>query len=190
MPATRPVPAGTREARRFLRAPYTTPAKLTLSTGEVLDGRGLNDDEFGYFVMMLAVAGNETTRNAITHGMQAFFDHPDQWELFKEQRPATAADEIVRWATPVVSFQRTATADHVVGGQEIKKGERVGLFYGSANRDESVFTDPNRFDVLRDPNPHVGFGGGGGSGSTTAGGASTGAGVPHRKTGADQLDIG
>jgi cholest-4-en-3-one 26-monooxygenase len=111
--------------------------------------------------MILAVAGNETTRNAITHGMQAFFDHPDQWELFTEQRPATAADEIVRWATPVVSFQRTAMADHVVGGQEIKAGERVGLFYGSANRDETVFTDPDRFDILRDPNPHVGFGGGG-----------------------------
>ena len=121
----------------------------------------LSSEEFGWFIMILAVAGNETTRNAITHGMQAFFDHPDQWELFKEQRPATAADEIVRWATPVVAFQRTATEDHVVGGQEIRKGQRVGLFYGSANRDEAVFADPDRFDVLRDPNPHVGFGGGG-----------------------------
>ncbi len=121
----------------------------------------LSSEEFGWFIMILAVAGNETTRNAITHGMQAFFDHPDQWELFKEQRPTTAADEVVRWATPVVSFQRTATVDQVVGGQEIKKGERVGLFYASANRDESVFADPDRFDILRDPNPHVGFGGGG-----------------------------
>ncbi|WP_419146314.1 cytochrome P450 [Iamia majanohamensis] len=121
----------------------------------------LTPEEFGYFVLILAVAGNETTRNAITHGMQAFFDHPDQWERFKAERPATTADEIIRWATPVVAFQRTATADTVVGGQEIREGQRVGLFYASANRDEAVFTDPDHFDVGRDPNPHVGFGGGG-----------------------------
>ncbi len=121
----------------------------------------LSSEEFGWFIMILAVAGNETTRNAITHGMQAFFDHPEQWELFKAERPVTAADEIVRWATPVVAFQRTATADAEIGGQVIEKGQRVGLFYGSANRDEEVFEEPNRFDVLRDPNPHVGFGGGG-----------------------------
>lgn len=121
----------------------------------------LSSEEFGWFIMILAVAGNETTRNAITHGMQAFFDHPDQWERFRTERPATAADEIVRWATPVVSFQRTALTDQVVGGQEIAAGQRVGLFYASANRDEAVFTDPNRFDIGRDPNPHVGFGGGG-----------------------------
>src|SRR6266487_2422531 len=72
-----------------------------------IDGHGLSDDEFGYFVLMLAVAGNETTRNAITHGMNAFFDHPEQWELFKASRPDTAADEIVRWATPITVFQRT-----------------------------------------------------------------------------------
>ena len=121
----------------------------------------LTPEEFGYFVLILAVAGNETTRNAITHGMQAFFDHPDQWERFKAERPATTADEVIRWATPVVAFQRTATADTVVGGQEIREGQRVGLFYASANRDEAVFTDPDHFDVGRDPNPHVGFGGGG-----------------------------
>ena len=74
-----------------------------------IDGHGLSDDEFGYFVLMLAVAGNETTRNAITHGMNAFFDHPEQWEQFKASRPDTAADEIVRWATPITVFQRTAT---------------------------------------------------------------------------------
>ncbi|NLV55758.1 MAG: cytochrome P450 [Acidimicrobiales bacterium] len=121
----------------------------------------LSSEEFGYFVLILAVAGNETTRNAITHGMQAFFDHPDQWERFVAERPATAADEIVRWSTPVVAFQRTATADTQVGGREIRAGQRVGLFYASANRDEEVFTDPDRFDIGRDPNPHVGFGGGG-----------------------------
>ncbi|HYI61263.1 MAG TPA: cytochrome P450 [Acidimicrobiales bacterium] len=121
----------------------------------------LSPEEFGYFILILAVAGNETTRNAITHGMQAFFDHPEEWARFKEERPATAADEIVRWATPVVAFQRTATVDHVIGGQEIAAGQRVGLFYASANRDEEVFAEPDRFDIDRDPNPHVGFGGGG-----------------------------
>jgi cholest-4-en-3-one 26-monooxygenase len=121
----------------------------------------LSSEEFGYFVLILAVAGNETTRNAITHGMQAFFDHPEEWERFKAERPATTADEIVRWSTPVVAFQRTATEDTEVGGQEIAKGQRVGLFYASANRDEEVFTDPDRFDVGREHNPHVGFGGGG-----------------------------
>ncbi|HXH59425.1 cytochrome P450 [Iamia sp.] len=121
----------------------------------------LSPEEFGYFVLILTVAGNETTRNAITHGMQAFFDHPEQWEHFKAERPATAADEIVRWATPVVAFQRTATQDTEIGGQAIAKGQRVGLFYASANRDEAVFTGPDRFDIGRDPNPHVGFGGGG-----------------------------
>ena len=124
-----------------------------------IDGHALGDDEFGYFVMMLAVAGNETTRNAITHGMKAFFDYPDQWELFKQTRPETAADEIVRWATPITVFQRTATGDTELGGQQIKEGDRVGLFYRSANFDEEVFDDPGRFDILRDPNPHLGYGG-------------------------------
>ena len=121
----------------------------------------LSSEEFGWFVLILAVAGNETTRNAISHGMHAFMQNPDQWELYKAERPATTADEIVRWATPVVMFQRTATTDHNVGGQEVKAGQRVGLVYSSANFDETVFEDPHRFDITRDPNPHVGFGGGG-----------------------------
>jgi cholest-4-en-3-one 26-monooxygenase len=124
-----------------------------------IDGDQLSSDEFGFFVILLAVAGNETTRNAISHGMLAFLDHPEQWEIFKARRPETAVDEIVRWATPVTVFQRTATKDTELGGQQIKKGERVGLFYRSANFDEDVFTEPEQFDVLRNPNPHVGFGG-------------------------------
>ncbi|MEU1983291.1 cytochrome P450 [Nocardia sp. NPDC019395] len=124
-----------------------------------VDGDGLASDEFGFFVILLAVAGNETTRNAITHGMKAFVDNPEQWRLYQEQRPRTAPDEIVRWATPVTAFQRTATEDHVLGGQEIKKGQRLGLFYSSANFDEAGFENPFTFDILRDPNPHVGFGG-------------------------------
>jgi len=107
------------------------------------------------------VAGNETTRNSITHGMLAFMDHPQQWELFKATRPRTAADEIVRWATPVTVFQRTAKADTTLGGQHIRAGQRLGLFYRSANFDEEVFDQPERFDVTRSPNPHLGFGGSG-----------------------------
>jgi cholest-4-en-3-one 26-monooxygenase len=124
-----------------------------------VDGHKLSDDEFGFFVILLAVAGNETTRNSITQGMMAFTDHPDQWELYKKQRPATAADEIVRWATPVTSFQRTALVDYELSGVQIKKGQRVVMFYRSANFDEEVFDDPFRFNILRNPNPHVGFGG-------------------------------
>ena len=121
--------------------------------------RGLTDDEFGFFMVLLAVAGNETTRNAISHGMHAFFQNPDQWALYKNSRPATAGDEIIRWATPVTVFQRTAVNDVVVGGQPIAAGERVGMLYASANYDEDVFTDPFRFDITRDPNPHQAFGG-------------------------------
>ncbi len=126
-----------------------------------VDGHKLSDDEFGFFVILLAVAGNETTRNSITQGMMAFTDFPDQWELFKRDRPGTAADEIVRWATPVTSFQRTALQDTELAGVSIKKGQRVVMFYRSANFDEDVFDDPYAFNILRDPNPHVGFGGNG-----------------------------
>ncbi|MEE3125759.1 MAG: cytochrome P450 [Actinomycetota bacterium] len=121
--------------------------------------RGLSEDEFGYFVMMLAVAGNETTRNAITHGMNAFFEYPDQWELWKAERPDTMVDEVVRWASPISVFQRTAKTDVEIGGVTVKKDQRVGLFYASANFDEDVFTDPYTFDITRDPNPQLGFGG-------------------------------
>jgi cholest-4-en-3-one 26-monooxygenase len=124
-----------------------------------VDGESLASDEFGFFVILLAVAGNETTRNAITHGMKAFLDHPDQWELYKKERPKTAPDEIVRWATPVVAFQRTATRDTELGGQHIRKGDRVGMFYSSANFDPDHFDQPEKFDILREDNPHVGFGG-------------------------------
>lgn len=138
------------------------PAKDIVSTLVAAEDEGsLRSDEFGFFVLMLAVAGNETTRNAITHGMHAFLTHPEQWELYKRERPATAAEEIVRWATPVVSFQRTATQDTELGGKRIKKGDRVGIFYASANHDPDVFENPDAFDITRDPNPHLGFGGGG-----------------------------
>nr|WP_206072032.1 cytochrome P450 [Antrihabitans stalactiti] len=124
-----------------------------------VDGDELSPEEFGFFVILLAVAGNETTRNAITHGMAAFIENPDQWELYKRERPATAADEIIRWATPVTSFQRTALEDTEISGVQIKKGQRVVMLYSSANFDEDVFENPTKFDIKRDPNPHVSFGG-------------------------------
>ena len=124
-----------------------------------IDGEALTSEEFGFFVILLAVAGNETTRNAISHGMVAFLENPDQWELYKKERPATAADEIIRWGTPVSSFQRTALEDTELSGVTIKKGQRVVLVYRSANFDEEVFENPFAFDITRDPNPHLAFGG-------------------------------
>jgi cholest-4-en-3-one 26-monooxygenase len=126
-----------------------------------VDGHKLDDIEFGFFVILLAVAGNETTRNAISHGINAFLDNPEQWELYKQKRPITAVDEIVRMATPVHCFQRTATRDTELGGVAIAQGQRVGLFYSSANFDEDVFDRPFEFDIMRDPNPHLSFGGSG-----------------------------
>ncbi|OBG36307.1 cytochrome P450 [Mycobacterium sp. E3198] len=123
------------------------------------EGQRLSDAEFGMFVVTLGIAGNETTRNSITQGMMAFAEHPEQWELFKARRPKTAADEIIRWATPITAFQRTALQDTELGGVSIGKGQRVVMFYRSANFDEEVFDDPHAFDILRSPNPHLGFGG-------------------------------
>jgi cholest-4-en-3-one 26-monooxygenase len=134
---------------------------VTKLTHAQVDGGNLSPDEFGFFVILLAVAGNETTRNAISHGMLAFLDHPEQWELFRAARPDSATDEIVRWATPVTVFQRTALRDTTLSGRQIRAGQRVGLFYRSANFDEEVFDHPERFDILRSPNPHLGFGGSG-----------------------------
>ncbi|KZS60919.1 cytochrome P450 [Mycobacterium ostraviense] len=141
------------------RAKNPGPDIVTKLVEADIDGHKLSEDEFGFFVILLAVAGNETTRNSITQGMMAFTDFPDQWELYKRERPATTADEIVRWATPVTSFQRTALRDYELSGVRLKKGQRVVMFYRSANFDEDVFDDPFTFNILRNPNPHVGFGG-------------------------------
>jgi cholest-4-en-3-one 26-monooxygenase len=126
-------------------------------------GNVLSELEFDLFFMLLAVAGNETTRNAISGGMHALTEHPEQWERLRAD-PAlipAAADEIVRWVTPVNMFRRTPKQDVEIGGVTIKAGEKVVIYYTSANRDEAVFDDPDHFDVAREPNPHVGFGGGG-----------------------------
>ena len=139
----------------------------TLMQAEIEDENGrhkLTPGELGSFFLLLVAAGNETTRNAISHGMLALTQHPEQraiWTADSAGVSDTAVEEIVRWASPVIHFRRTAVADAVVGGQEIKAGEKVVMFYNSANRDERQFTDPYKFDVLRTPNEHAGFGAGG-----------------------------
>jgi cholest-4-en-3-one 26-monooxygenase len=127
------------------------------------EGNVLSELEFDLFFMLLAVAGNETTRNAISGGMYALMKNPEQWEILKADPSLipTAADEIVRWVSPVNVFRRTAMEDVEVGGVQIKKGDKVLIYYNSANRDETVFDNPDVFDITREPNPHVGFGGGG-----------------------------
>lgn len=124
-------------------------------------GEALDETEFGFFVLLLATAGGETTRNAIAFGMSQLLAERDQWELFKAQRPESAIDEVIRWSTPVQSFQRTANRDTEINGVPIAAGQRVLMLYGSANFDEEVFTHPQRFDILRNPNPHLSFGGNG-----------------------------
>jgi cytochrome P450 len=127
-----------------------------------LEGGALAQQELASFFVLLVAAGNETTRNAISHGMKALTDFPDErrkWAADFEGVAPTAIEEIVRWATPVFHFRRTATRDTELSGQKIRAGEKVVLWYNSGNRDEAVFRDPYRFDVTRTPNEHVGFGG-------------------------------
>ena len=129
-----------------------------------IEGDKLSELEFDMFMLLLAVAGNETTRNATAHGMHALLTNPEQFDWLKEDpagRIDLATEEILRWASPVLHFKRTVTADTEIRGQEIKEGEQVVMWYISANRDEDVFEDPFRFDLTRDPNPQVAFGGGG-----------------------------
>lgn len=127
------------------------------------DGAVLSPDDVGMFTILLAVAGNETTRNATSLGMKAFFDHPEQWRrlVAAPELLGSAVEEIVRWATPVMQFRRTAMADTTVGGQPVRRGDKIVVYYSAANRDPAVFTRPDVFDIDRDPNPHLGFGGGG-----------------------------
>jgi cytochrome P450 len=146
------------------RARPTEDVTSVLMHAEV-DGERLSPQEFGSFFILLVVAGNETTRNAISHGMKALTDHPDQRERWFGDFAGlskTAVEEIVRWATPVIHFRRTATEDTELSGQPIAAGEKVVLWYASANRDERVYPDPYRFDVGRPVHPaQVGFGAGG-----------------------------
>jgi cytochrome P450 len=128
-----------------------------------VDGERITAQEFGSFVVLLVVAGNETTRNAMAHGMHQLLEHPEQYATIVDDPSVmeTATEEIVRWASPVMYFRRNATSDIELTGQQIEAGDKLSIWYASANRDEEVFDDPFRFDILRSPNDHVGFGGGG-----------------------------
>lgn len=134
-------------------------------TGEPGDADGLTDAELAVFFLLLVVAGNETTRNATSHGMRALIEHPAELAKLRTDpspdRMASAVEEILRWASPILYFRRTATRDVEMRGKTIRAGDRVVLWYASANRDEEAFPDPFRFDVDRSPNDHVTFGGGG-----------------------------
>lgn len=127
-----------------------------------VDGTRLTDDQIGAFMILLTSAGNDTTKRTTTHAMKALVEHPEQRAWLMEDfdnRIGSAIEEFVRWTTPVIQFARFATQNTEIAGQTIEAGEKVGLFYCSANRDESVFTDPHEFDVARSPNPQIGFGG-------------------------------
>jgi cytochrome P450 len=128
-----------------------------------IDGEPLSDQLLGGIFVLFAVAGNDTTRNSTSHGIHFFAEHPDEWNRLAGDRTllGTAIDEILRCASPVLHFRRTATRDTELGGQAIAAGDPVVMFFESANRDDDVFEDPFRFDIARDPNPHVAFGGGG-----------------------------
>ncbi|MGG8407304.1 cytochrome P450 [Streptomyces sp. 12297] len=130
-----------------------------------VDGQALGARQLGAFFSLLMVAGVETTRNAITHGLALLTDHPDQRDLLVSDFEAYAdgaVDEMVRHSTPIIQFRRTVVGEHALGGRTFLPGEKVVLYYASANRDEEVFgPDPDAFDITRSPNPHLGFGGGG-----------------------------
>jgi cytochrome P450 len=129
-----------------------------------VDGARLTDEEIAAFFVLLCVAGNDTTRQTASHAVLALHEHPQQRAALLADFPGRidrAVDEFVRWASPVLTFRRTAAHDTQIRGQRIAAGEKVVMFYHSGNRDETVFPDAHRFDLSRDPNPHVGFGGGG-----------------------------
>jgi cytochrome P450 len=146
------------------RANPTDDITSALMAAEV-DGEQLTAQEFGSFFILLVVAGNETTRNAISHGLKALTDRPEQRDLWFgdfDAHARTAVEEIVRWATPVIHFRRTVTTDTELGGQQLHEGDKIVMFYESANRDERVYERPHEFDIARPLNPtQVGFGAGG-----------------------------
>ena len=146
---------------RLRRASPTDDLTSALVNAEV-EGEQLSDGELGSFFILLVVAGNETTRNAISHGLVQLTDHPDQLAALAadyDRLAGPAVEEIVRWASPVIWMRRSATRDTVLGGEKVSEGDKLLLFYSSANRDAAVFEDPFRFDITRSHNPHVGFGG-------------------------------
>jgi len=136
---------------------------LSILTQVEVDGEKLSELELDLFFLLLAVAGNETTRNLIAHGMHSLFEFPDQLDELRNDPTLIpgAVEEMLRWASPVMQFRRTVTRDTDINGFPVKAGDKVVIWYIAANRDDTVFEDPYRFDVRRNPNPHVAFGGGG-----------------------------
>jgi cytochrome P450 len=132
----------------------------SIVAGSRVNGTPMPELEMLSYYLLLVVAGNETTRNATTGGLMALMENPGEFKRLKEDPSLvkTAAEEIVRWVSPVIQFSRTATADTEIRGQKIREGESVALFYPSANRDEEVFEEPFKFDLSRNPNPHIAFG--------------------------------
>jgi cholest-4-en-3-one 26-monooxygenase len=128
-----------------------------------VEGEKLDQMEIDLFFLLLIVAGNETTRNLMSGAMAAFFEHPDQWSRLQADRSLlpSAVEEMLRFVTPVMHFRRTATQDTRLGDHQVQEGDKVVFWHISANRDEAVFDDVDAFDVGRDPNPHIAFGGGG-----------------------------
>ena len=128
-----------------------------------IDGDKLTPEEFELFILLLAVAGNETTRNATAHGMHTFMTHPDEFTKLREHPELmdSAVEEVLRWSSPVLYFRRQATRDVELRGKQIRAGDKIAMWHVSGNRDEEVFEDPFRFDIARTPNDHVAFGGGG-----------------------------
>jgi cytochrome P450 len=154
--------AGLLNELAVLRRATPTDDLLSALVNTEVDGEQLSGDELASFFILLSVAGHETTRTALNHGITHLSQNPDQRALFLadiEGVMSTTVEEIVRYASPVVWMRRTLTQDYVLSGHEFHQGDKVIMFYGSANRDEAVFADPDTFNVLRDPNPHVGFGG-------------------------------
>jgi cytochrome P450 len=129
----------------------------------VVDGEELSAEEFNWFFLLLINAGGDTTRNAVGGGMLTLFQHPDQLARLRgdlDRLLPTATDEILRWVSPVIYMRRTASKDTEVRGVPISEGDALALYYGAANRDEDVFADAGTFDIAREPNDHIAFGGG------------------------------
>lgn len=154
----------------FAYAAEQTRAKREHPTGDIwstivnaeVDGERLSTEDLNRFFQLLVIAGNETTRNLLTGAVLTLGDHPAEWDALRAAPDLlpSAIEEVLRFHSPVIQFRRTATCDTVLGGQEIAEGQKVVMFYGSANRDESVFADPDRFDVTRNPVNHLAFGAG------------------------------
>jgi cytochrome P450 len=145
-------------AHRRAEPPGNDLASLILSTR--FGDEPMSDVDFGSFFVQLVTAGNDTTRTMLSSGMLALLLHPDQLALVRADRSLlpSAVEEILRWANPLHYFRRTAVVDTELHGTSIEAGQKVAMLYTSANRDEDVFAEPDRFDVRRDPNPHLSFG--------------------------------